>query len=102
MLTSTLILALTVAGPTADRQYPGETAPGVPTYASPPYFPDHSQLNQTGRPVVVAGSVGPTGDLLAPLGPLSEDEARDCAAGTFNPRLFALLWTFYENKVKLD
>ncbi len=28
-----------------------------------------------GRPVVVAGSVGPTGDLLAPLGPLSEDEA---------------------------
>jgi ribulose-5-phosphate 4-epimerase/fuculose-1-phosphate aldolase len=34
--------------------------------------------------------------------PLSEDEARDCAAGTFNSRLFALLWTFYENKVKLD
>lgn len=30
---------------------------------------------QAGRPVVVAGSVGPTGDLLAPLGPLSEDEA---------------------------
>ena len=28
-----------------------------------------------GRPVVVAGSVGPTGDLLAPLGPLSEEEA---------------------------
>ena len=28
------------------------------------------------RPVVVAGSVGPTGDLLAPLGPLSEDEAQ--------------------------
>jgi methionine synthase I (cobalamin-dependent) len=28
-----------------------------------------------GRPVVVAGSVGPTGDLIAPLGPLSEDEA---------------------------
>jgi len=28
-----------------------------------------------GRPVIVAGSVGPTGDLLAPLGPLSEDEA---------------------------
>jgi trimethylamine--corrinoid protein Co-methyltransferase len=27
------------------------------------------------RPVVVAGSVGPTGDLLAPLGPLTEDEA---------------------------
>ena len=30
-----------------------------------------------GRPVVVAGSVGPTGDLLAPLGPLTEDEAVD-------------------------
>jgi methionine synthase I (cobalamin-dependent) len=28
-----------------------------------------------GRPVVVAGSVGPTGDLLAPLGPLTEDAA---------------------------
>lgn len=28
-----------------------------------------------GRPVIVAGSVGPTGDLLAPLGPLTEDEA---------------------------
>ena len=28
-----------------------------------------------GRRVVVAGSVGPTGDLLAPLGPLTEDEA---------------------------
>lgn len=28
-----------------------------------------------GRKVIVAGSVGPTGDLLAPLGPLSEDEA---------------------------
>jgi 5-methyltetrahydrofolate--homocysteine methyltransferase len=28
-----------------------------------------------GRTVVVAGSVGPTGDLLAPLGPLSEEEA---------------------------
>ncbi len=27
------------------------------------------------RPVAVAGSVGPTGDLIAPLGPLSEDEA---------------------------
>jgi methionine synthase I (cobalamin-dependent) len=30
-----------------------------------------------GRRVVVAGSVGPTGDLIAPLGPLSEDEAVD-------------------------
>jgi methionine synthase I (cobalamin-dependent) len=33
--------------------------------------------NAAGRPVVVAGSVGPTGDLLAPLGPLTEDEAAD-------------------------
>ena len=30
---------------------------------------------QAGRPVVVAGSVGPTGDLLEPLGPLTEGEA---------------------------
>jgi methionine synthase I (cobalamin-dependent) len=30
-----------------------------------------------GRRVVVAGSVGPTGDIFAPLGPLSEDEAVD-------------------------
>jgi methionine synthase I (cobalamin-dependent) len=29
------------------------------------------------RSIVVAGSVGPTGDLIAPLGPLSEDEAVD-------------------------
>ena len=35
----------------------------------------------------------------APL-PL-DDEARDCAEGTFNPRLFDLLWTFYERKVRL-
>jgi methionine synthase I (cobalamin-dependent) len=31
--------------------------------------------NQAGRPIVVGGSVGPTGDILAPLGSLSEDEA---------------------------
>jgi methionine synthase I (cobalamin-dependent) len=30
---------------------------------------------EAGRDIVIAGSVGPTGDLLAPLGPLSEDEA---------------------------
>ncbi len=33
--------------------------------------------DKTGRRVVVAGSVGPTGDILAPLGPLSEDEAAE-------------------------
>jgi 5-methyltetrahydrofolate--homocysteine methyltransferase len=31
--------------------------------------------DKAGRDVVVAGSVGPTGDLLAPLGALTEDEA---------------------------
>ena len=31
--------------------------------------------DRAGRPVVVAGSVGPTGEMLAPLGSLSEDEA---------------------------
>ena len=34
-----------------------------------------SATSGAGRPVVVAGSVGPTGDLLAPLGPITEDEA---------------------------
>ena len=33
-----------------------------------------------GRPVVVAGSVGPTGDLFVPLGPLTEEEAIDVFA----------------------
>ncbi|MGB7038156.1 MAG: class II aldolase/adducin family protein [Xanthobacteraceae bacterium] len=33
--------------------------------------------------------------------PLSEEEARDCAEGTFNPRLFGLLWDFYARKVAL-
>lgn len=33
-----------------------------------------------GRPVVIAGSVGPTGDLLAPLGPLTEAEAAEVFA----------------------
>src|SRR5271169_3333268 len=31
--------------------------------------------DKAGRNVVVAGSVGPTGDIFAPLGPLSEEEA---------------------------
>ncbi len=34
----------------------------------------------SGRIVVVAGSVGPTGDLFAPLGPITEDEAVDVFA----------------------
>jgi 5-methyltetrahydrofolate--homocysteine methyltransferase len=34
-----------------------------------------SVADKASRPVIVAGSVGPTGDLLAPLGPLTEDEA---------------------------
>jgi methionine synthase I (cobalamin-dependent) len=34
-----------------------------------------SVADKAGRRMVVAGSVGPTGDLLAPLGPLTEDEA---------------------------
>ncbi len=31
--------------------------------------------DRAGRPVVVGGSVGPTGELLAPFGPLTEEEA---------------------------
>ncbi len=34
-------------------------------------------VDRAGRRVVVAGSVGPTGDILAPLGPLTEAEATD-------------------------
>lgn len=34
--------------------------------------------------------------------PLSDEEARDCSTGTFNPRLFGLLWDFYERKVRLS
>lgn len=30
------------------------------------------------RPIIVAGSVGPTGDLFAPLGVLTEEQAIDC------------------------
>ena len=31
--------------------------------------------------------------------PLSPEEAADCAAGTYIPRLFPLLWSFWERKV---
>src|SRR5215217_5876389 len=31
--------------------------------------------DEAARPVLVAGSIGPTGELLAPLGPLTADEA---------------------------
>jgi len=31
--------------------------------------------------------------------PLSADEARDCSESTYNPRLFHLLWQYYESKV---
>jgi ribulose-5-phosphate 4-epimerase/fuculose-1-phosphate aldolase len=41
-------------------------------------------------------------EILGGAIPLSEDQARDCAEGTFNPRLFPLLWAYYERKVKLD
>lgn len=36
-----------------------------------------SEADAVGRPVAVGGSVGPTGDLFAPLGPLTEDQAVD-------------------------
>ena len=32
---------------------------------------------EAGRPIVIAGSVGPTGDLLAPLGPLTAQDCED-------------------------
>lgn len=39
-----------------------------------------SVAEAAGRPVIVAGSVGPTGDLFVPLGPMTEDEAVDVFA----------------------
>jgi hypothetical protein len=45
--------------------------------------------------------IQPQAEIMGGAIPLSEDEARDCAAGTFNSRLFALLWTSHENKVRL-
>ncbi len=36
--------------------------------------------DESGREVVVAGSIGPTGEILAPLGPLSPEDAADAFA----------------------
>ena len=41
-------------------------------------------------------------EILGGAIPLSPEEARDCAEGTFNPRLFPLLWKYYERKVLLS
>jgi ribulose-5-phosphate 4-epimerase/fuculose-1-phosphate aldolase len=41
-------------------------------------------------------------EILGGAIPLSPEEAKDCAEGTFNPRLFPLLWMFYERKVRLE
>lgn len=38
-------------------------------------------------------------EILGGAIPLSPEEALDCANGTFNPRLFGLLWAYYEQKV---
>ena len=35
-----------------------------------------AEADRAGREVLVAGSMGPTGEILEPLGPLSQDEAR--------------------------
>jgi ribulose-5-phosphate 4-epimerase/fuculose-1-phosphate aldolase len=40
-------------------------------------------------------------EILGGAIPLSPEEALDCANGTFVPRLFPLLWTYYETKVEL-
>jgi 5-methyltetrahydrofolate--homocysteine methyltransferase len=39
-----------------------------------------SEADRAGREVLVAGSMGPTGEILEPLGPLSQDDARDAFA----------------------
>lgn len=38
------------------------------------------EADRAGRPVLVAGSIGPTGEILEPLGPLSLDDAREAFA----------------------
>ena len=39
-----------------------------------------SEADRAGRVVLVGGSMGPTGEILEPLGPLSQDAARDAFA----------------------
>ncbi len=39
-----------------------------------------AEADRAGRVVLVAGSMGPTGEILEPLGPLSQDEAREAFA----------------------
>ncbi len=39
-----------------------------------------NEADRAGREVLVAGSMGPTGEILEPLGPLSQDEAREAFA----------------------
>ena len=39
-----------------------------------------AEADRAGRTVLVAGSIGPTGEILQPLGPLSLDDARDAFA----------------------
>src|SRR6202048_2291981 len=39
-----------------------------------------SEADRAGRVVLVAGSMGPTGEILEPLGPLSQDAARGAFA----------------------
>ncbi len=39
-----------------------------------------SVADEAGRPIIVAGSMGPTGELIEPLGELSEDEAAEVFA----------------------
>jgi methionine synthase I (cobalamin-dependent) len=38
------------------------------------------EADRAGRPVLVAGSMGPTGEILAPLGPLSQSDAEEAFA----------------------
>ncbi|MGA2710978.1 MAG: betaine--homocysteine S-methyltransferase [Steroidobacteraceae bacterium] len=39
-----------------------------------------AEADRADHPVLVAGSIGPTGEILEPLGPLSQDDARDAFA----------------------
>lgn len=40
-------------------------------------------------------------DIIGKAMPLTPEEAADCARGTYDPRVFGLVWTYYARKVAL-
>lgn len=40
-------------------------------------------------------------EILGGAIPLTDEQARDCAKGTLNPRLYRLIWTYYERRADM-